>query len=171
MRDRLCCRAPVSPGNVPGFSAVCWFYGRDTFLRTGVPQGLVDSSWGGTPIQAWSTPAGLAACAAPPAPNVGPTNNPSVLFNSMVAPFTLGPLTTSRWTWYQGEQNCLTGQAPYYACALPHLIADWRAAFNVTAAQSWWGVVQASACLRGRVMRSRRRLSARQPLFLSPLPL
>lgn len=41
------------PGTVDEFSAVCYFLGRDLQAASGVPQGLIHSSWGGSIIQAW----------------------------------------------------------------------------------------------------------------------
>lgn len=41
------------PGTVNEFSAACYFLGRDLQAATGVPQGLIHSSWGGSAIQAW----------------------------------------------------------------------------------------------------------------------
>jgi sialate O-acetylesterase len=41
------------PGTVDEFSAVCYFLGRELQAATGVPQGLIHSSWGGSVVQAW----------------------------------------------------------------------------------------------------------------------
>ena len=45
----------ASPATVGQFSAVCWFFARDMQARTRVPQGLIDSSWGGSSIEAWTS--------------------------------------------------------------------------------------------------------------------
>jgi sialate O-acetylesterase len=50
-----------NPVNVVQFSAVGYFFGRDLFLKLGVPVGLVHSSWGGTPVEAWTSREVLAA--------------------------------------------------------------------------------------------------------------
>ncbi|QNK03950.1 sialate O-acetylesterase [Dyella telluris] len=44
----------ASPSTVSNFSAVCWFFARDMKARTGVPQGLINSSWGGSSVEAWT---------------------------------------------------------------------------------------------------------------------
>ncbi len=44
-----------SPGTVGGFSAAAYFFGRELHKELGVPVGLIDSSWGGTPVQAWTS--------------------------------------------------------------------------------------------------------------------
>jgi len=49
-----------SPETVRGFSGIGYFFGRDLHLATGVPIGLVNTNWGGTPIQAWMSAEKLA---------------------------------------------------------------------------------------------------------------
>lgn len=44
------------------FSATCWFFGRDLYDYLKYPVGLVDTDWGGTPIESWSSPDALAKC-------------------------------------------------------------------------------------------------------------
>ena len=58
---------PVSPKVVGDFSAICYLTARDVSrLHTGSrPIGLIESDWGGTPVQAWTPPAGLGACGLP----------------------------------------------------------------------------------------------------------
>ena len=49
------------PETVPGFSAVLYFFGRDLQKSLNCPVGLIHSSWGGTPAQAWTSKEHLAA--------------------------------------------------------------------------------------------------------------
>ncbi|MGA2619890.1 MAG: sialate O-acetylesterase [Thermoguttaceae bacterium] len=44
-----------SPASVSGFSAAGYFFGRELHKQLGVPVGLINSSWGGTPIQTWTS--------------------------------------------------------------------------------------------------------------------
>ena len=44
---------PVTKQNAWLFSAVGYFLGKRMFEKTGVPQGIIVNSWGGTPIEAW----------------------------------------------------------------------------------------------------------------------
>ncbi|WP_300395388.1 sialate O-acetylesterase [Henriciella sp.] len=53
--------APASPENVRDFSAVCYFIGERLRTERGVPIGLIDSSWGGSQIEAWLPQARLQA--------------------------------------------------------------------------------------------------------------
>ncbi|HEY5285180.1 MAG TPA: sialate O-acetylesterase, partial [Polyangia bacterium] len=48
-----------TPETVKDFTAVGYFFGRDLHLARHVPIGLVHSSWGGTPAEAWTSEAGL----------------------------------------------------------------------------------------------------------------
>jgi sialate O-acetylesterase len=52
-----------SPQTVPGFSAALFFFGRDLHQKLNVPVGLINSSWGGTPCEAWASRPSLDACA------------------------------------------------------------------------------------------------------------
>jgi hypothetical protein len=45
----------ASPASVPDFSAVAWFFGRDLQRSLGAPVGLINASWGGTDIAAWTS--------------------------------------------------------------------------------------------------------------------
>ncbi len=44
-----------SPENAGGFTAVGYYFGRMLHAELGVPVGLIDSNWGGTPIEAWTS--------------------------------------------------------------------------------------------------------------------
>lgn len=44
---------PASPQTVADFTAAGYFFGRELHRTLGVPIGLINSSWGGTPIQPW----------------------------------------------------------------------------------------------------------------------
>jgi sialate O-acetylesterase len=47
---------PCTPQNAGEFSAVGYFFAKELHQRLKVPVGIIHSSWGGTPVQAW-TPA------------------------------------------------------------------------------------------------------------------
>lgn len=43
----------ATPANVGGFTAVGYFFARDIYHAIGVPIGIIDSPWGGTPVESW----------------------------------------------------------------------------------------------------------------------
>ena len=44
---------PCTQENVMEFSALAYFFAKELYERTGIPVGLVNASWGGTPVEAW----------------------------------------------------------------------------------------------------------------------
>jgi sialate O-acetylesterase len=50
-----------TPDTVGQFSAVAWFFGRELFQTLKTPVGLIHTSWGGTPAEAWTSYETLAA--------------------------------------------------------------------------------------------------------------
>ena len=51
----------ATPQTVGAFSGVAYFFARELQPKLAVPIGLVNASWGGTPVEAWMSPAALAA--------------------------------------------------------------------------------------------------------------
>ncbi len=49
----------ASPANVPGFGALTFFFARDLYNEYQVPIGIINSSVGGTPIEAWISKEGF----------------------------------------------------------------------------------------------------------------
>ena len=45
----------TTPEDAANFSAVGYFFGRELYQHLKVPIGLINSSWGGTPAEAWTT--------------------------------------------------------------------------------------------------------------------
>jgi sialate O-acetylesterase len=50
-----------SPETIAGFSAVAYYFGRNLEEKLDVPIGLIESNWGGTPAEAWTSLPGLSA--------------------------------------------------------------------------------------------------------------
>lgn len=44
----------ASADNILNFSAVAWFFAKKLHLEKGVPVGIIESNWGGTPAQGWT---------------------------------------------------------------------------------------------------------------------
>ncbi|XP_052237319.1 sialate O-acetylesterase-like isoform X3 [Dreissena polymorpha] len=128
------------------FSAVCWLYGKYLYQQLKRPIGLVASTWGGTPVEAWSSKDAMAMCASPSVgllqsdapsiverpnsavPNFGVAdqNTPTQLWNAMINP--LLNMTIYGAIWYQGEANA--GAPDSYKCRFQAMINDWRAKFS-----------------------------------------
>jgi sialate O-acetylesterase len=51
--------AVCSPATAGEFTAVGYFFARDIYEKLHVPVGLINSTWGGTPIEAWMSPFAL----------------------------------------------------------------------------------------------------------------
>lgn len=45
----------ANENNSPQFSAVAWFFAKRNHLEKQVPVGIIESHWGGTPAEAWTT--------------------------------------------------------------------------------------------------------------------
>ena len=43
-----------SSSSIPEFSAVAYFYARELWNKSGIPVGVIDATWGGTPVEAWT---------------------------------------------------------------------------------------------------------------------
>jgi sialate O-acetylesterase len=131
--------AVCSPATVGRFTAVGYFFARDLQARLGVPVGIIDGSWGGTPVEAWMSPESLASDPAfavvagrwraepPPAVYLHRDSwRPSGLFNGMINP--LLPCALRGVVWYQGESNA--NRAGEYHRLFAAMIAGWRAEFG-----------------------------------------
>lgn len=160
------------PESTPPFSAVAYHFGVSMAKARNVPIGLIHTSWGGTPAEAWTSKEVLLAEPSlkyyverleqakknydpdqakkqyeeamakwkeaaekakegkknPPNPPrlQGPpgtgSNDPSSLYNGMIAPLLPFPIQGA--IWYQGESN--NGRAYEYRTLFPAMIEDWR---------------------------------------------
>lgn len=50
---------PMTQENVMNFSALAYFFAKEMYEKTKVPVGIINSSWGGPPIEAWISEEGL----------------------------------------------------------------------------------------------------------------
>ena len=51
----------ATPENAPKFTAVGYFFARDLHTNLKVPVGLINSTWGGTPVETWIPASGMNA--------------------------------------------------------------------------------------------------------------
>lgn len=127
-----------SPGVLKSFSAVGYAFGDKLQRETGVPIGLIETAFGGTPIEAWT-------------PQEYIDSNPlfrqgiTALVNKQKSEWTKRRLSTAaEWNaninplkkmvvsgviWYQGCQN-VSYSANYYDLQLETMIGAWREQFN-----------------------------------------
>jgi sialate O-acetylesterase len=166
----------ATPQTVDHFTAVGYYFGRELNSALKQPVGIIHTSWGGTPAEAWTDEASLkgkpdlaymvdrapkyaaeqypamkaryeqdlakfndevakAKAEGKPEPRNRPRppsepgknpNDPTVLYNGMIAP--LVPYGVKGAIWYQGESNA--GRAYQYRELLPTMIEGWRKAFG-----------------------------------------
>jgi len=127
-----------SPESAASFSAVGYYFARHLQQQLGqgdksVPIGMINSSWGGTICEAWTSREALEADAdfkpILERSAVFQANNPNqaaVLFNGMLNP--LIPYGIKGAIWYQGESN--VSRAEQYRKLFPAMITDWRKRFG-----------------------------------------
>jgi sialate O-acetylesterase len=126
------------PSAVEDFSAVAYYFGRELEKHLKVPVGLIVTSWGGMPAEAYTS---LEALDAEPSlkhyadkaraaakqfaadkKTLG-SSTPTVLYNSLTHPLLNFKVRGA--IWYQGESNA--GRAHEYRTLYPTMIKDWRA--------------------------------------------
>ncbi|MBL8064413.1 MAG: hypothetical protein JNM34_01010 [Chthonomonadaceae bacterium] len=118
--------ATASPDSVKGFSAVGYLFGKELDSKTGVAIGLIDTTWGGTEAELWTSETGLMKL--PELKGSLRSKKHSTLFNAMVSPLTGFPIKGA--IWYQGESN--VGRAFQYRRLFPEMIKDWRREWRQT---------------------------------------
>jgi sialate O-acetylesterase len=121
-----------NPEDMKSFSAIGYFFGKKINEKLGVPMGLINSNWGGTPAEVW----------VPQDKVLGNTKLVEAAkklqtfdfwssragdnYNAMIAPILNYQLAGV--LWYQGESN--VGQYSSYTELMNELILSWRAGFN-----------------------------------------
>ena len=114
------------------FSAVGYFFGLKLQQSLGVPVGLINASWGGTPAEVWapehivSDAPQLSASAAKLVPAAWWPYKPGYAYNAMIAPLT--NFNIKGVIWYQGEANVNT--ADTYTPLFTGMIQGWRDAWH-----------------------------------------
>ncbi|MBN2295926.1 MAG: sialate O-acetylesterase [Pirellulales bacterium] len=123
------------PDSIGPRSAVGYFFGQELLKELKVPIGLLQTSVGGTPAEAWTSRKALEskpilrpilkvwdAKVAKSADEKNNKRRPANLYNAMVAP--LIPYAIRGAIWYQGEGN--VNQAYQYRTLFPVMIENWR---------------------------------------------
>lgn len=121
-----------NPEDMKRFSLAGYFFGQKLNSVLGVPVGLINSSWGGTPAEVWTPKEAIekeasiktAAENLKPVP-WGPVSY-SYAYNAMIYP--LANFSIAGAIWYQGEGN--VGAANTYQQLFAAMIQSWRNAWN-----------------------------------------
>lgn len=131
-----------SPETVGSFSGVAYFFAKKVHEETHIPIGIINSSWGGTIIETWTSLEASNSISSehlncytkedkllPPTKYFALKNKkaarndyPSLVYNAMIHP--LLSLSIKGVIWYQGENN--VGNAEPYTDWLTCMIGDWR---------------------------------------------
>lgn len=117
-----------TPEEMKPFSAIGYFFARKLYKELGVPVGIINSSWGGTPAESWMPEEATQkneflrdAAAKQKVVPWGPVE-PARIYNAMINP--LIPFHIAGVLWYQGEANTINAYA--YKEMLSALISSWR---------------------------------------------
>lgn len=117
-----------TPQSMRSFSLIGYYFGSLLNKRLGEPIGLIESSWGGTPVEAW-TPINifhnnsrLATSSAKLIPVPWCPVKPAVTYNAMIYP--LRKFNIAGVIWYQGEEN--TANPSTYQQTFGDMIHSWR---------------------------------------------
>ena len=98
--------------NIPNFSAVLYHFGKTIHADQDVPVGLINSSWGGSPIEPWTVT----------------KSGSGKMYNGMIAPIIDFRVTGT--IWYQGETNVMQKNGLAYTGKMKALIEGWRRVFD-----------------------------------------
>jgi sialate O-acetylesterase len=101
-----------TPESVPAFSGVLYYFGRKVHEEIDVPVGLINSSWGGSPIEPWTVT----------------DKGSGGMYNGMIAP--LQPFGIRGAIWYQGETNVIGKNGLAYFDKTKDLVEGWRKTWN-----------------------------------------
>ncbi len=118
--------------SISRFSAVGYFFGQKLNEQLGIPVGLINSNWGGTPIETWTPENGINDLnkvreeSQYLKKSTGWDNTISSTFNAMIHP--LLKMKMAGVIWYQGESNCPNAYS--YAGYLTTMIRSWRSGFK-----------------------------------------
>lgn len=114
-----------SMASAADFSAVGYFFALSLYENLGIPVGMIQSSWGGTRIEAWMSPDAAKKVDAEVMKTDASNNEPNqvaALYNAMIYPLT--NFAIKGFIWYQGESN--KGGHKTYDKNMAEMVALWR---------------------------------------------
>ncbi len=122
-----------SDSSVRLVSAIGYFFAKEIAEKTGIPIGIISSSWGGTRIEPWipdwaykQSPVFKDSAQTPDFKIDGV--HPGQMFNAMIKPML--PLAIKGILWYQGESDLTIHDQATYPAKFSLLANTWRGLFN-----------------------------------------
>ncbi|MBB1286462.1 sialate O-acetylesterase [Flavisolibacter sp. BT320] len=117
----------AEPETVSNFSATAYYFGKDLEALLNVPIGLINVSYGGSPVESWMNAEMLQGFdgITVPGPNdsiKSPNRTPTALYNGMLHPVTGYGIRGM--IWYQGESNY--DRPDQYEKLFPMAVKQWR---------------------------------------------
>ena len=122
----------TTPENVPEFSAACYYFARELQKKIAVPMGLINASWGGAKIEAWTSAPALHA--------LGGYDNEL----DIVALYARDPLAAAaRWgevwaKWWHARPGVTAADEPWNPASKES--GGWRDAPRALGGYQQWGV-------------------------------
>ncbi len=117
-----------TPQIMEKFSSVAYFFGRELHQNLGVPVGVINSSWGGTPVEVWlkkeliTDDAELKKASEKLKEVAWWPTKAGLAYNAMIHPIT--KFDIAGFIWYQGESNRVNPES--YFRSFPLMIQSWR---------------------------------------------
>ena len=143
--ERTVKKYPQFPGNgwftnqdttVRYVSAIGYFFAKEIYQATGVPIGIISSSWGGTRVEQWTPPGAYSI--SPTFRHLMTTDTfkiddikPGQMYRGMIEP--LIPMAIKGVLWYQGESNCMIEDQDTYREKMIVMEEQWRKDFRFAA--------------------------------------
>jgi sialate O-acetylesterase len=123
---------PASPVNTVNFSATAYLYALNLYRLLHIPVGIIESDWGGTPVEAWMSRKALTPYSQVAVPEQKNDSNsdkktPAGLYNAMIHP--IAGYGIKGVIWYQGEQN--RDDPALYAGLFPAMVSQWRSEWGI----------------------------------------
>lgn len=130
-----------SPESATDFSAIGFQFAQQLQKILNVPVGVIESDWGGTPIEAWMDKPSLASFPEVKIPVANDAvkaepHRPTCLFNAMIAPLT--GYGIKGFLWYQGENNA--SKPTGYDKLMVSMVDGWRKLWNTSDTLSFYYV-------------------------------
>lgn len=122
----------ADPQTVSNFTATGYYFGRLLNQVLNVPVGLIHSSWGGSSIEAWMSPASLKDIPEKSIPKTeadikAANGTPTLLYNGMLHPIIGYGIRGV--IWYQGEAN--QREPELYVKMFDAMVRGWRNSWGI----------------------------------------